>query len=475
MHVVVLAKDIVSTAIQAIPQAALAWTGICFALQILLNPTDESKANREGIVYVTSRMDWYWNLSKLLFKENITEVNGQSLSGLQCQLRVRIIDLYKTLLSYQMKSVCSFYRNRGVAILRDIVKLDDWQGSLRPIKDAEDAFRKDSDVYNTVESRIRSEQLVNEQMKCLGDIYSAIQQQDLRQKEREDNREDKQCLQDLRLTNPDDDMTTIENTRGTLLKDSYVWILSNRDFTDWRDGDETRLLWIRGDPGKGKTMLLIGIMKEFQNSIRSSELLSYFFCQGTNAKLNNATAVLRGLIYQLVVQQRSLISCLREQYDITGKQLFEDSNAFVALSKIFRKMLENTQHTKVYLVVDALDECESELLQLLDIIRNSSSAHVKWLVSSRNEPKIEERFITKHSKLEVSLELNAVSVSGAVEAYIRHKVSVLVQMKRYNDELREKIEAELHNAPRERNHDTKSMNDEVTNAMRSERNVVQLP
>ena len=78
--------------------------------------------------------------------------------------------------------------------------------------------------------------------------------------------------------------------------------------------------------------------------------------------------MLRGLIYQLLVQQQSLISHLREQYDNAGPQLFEDVNAFVALSNIFTKMLHDSRLTRVYLVIDALDECESGLLQLLDLI-----------------------------------------------------------------------------------------------------------
>ena len=31
---ILLIKDVVSSAVQAMPQAALAWTGICFALQV---------------------------------------------------------------------------------------------------------------------------------------------------------------------------------------------------------------------------------------------------------------------------------------------------------------------------------------------------------------------------------------------------------------------------------------------------------
>jgi hypothetical protein len=71
--------------------------------------------------------------------------------------------------------------------------------------------------------------------------------------------EDKKCLHELSLTHPKDDMTRIEETKGGLLEDSYVWILKHQAFSDWRDGINTHLLWIKGDPGKGKTMLLIGL------------------------------------------------------------------------------------------------------------------------------------------------------------------------------------------------------------------------
>ena len=441
LQVVLSAKDIIGSAIQTVPQAALAWTGVCFALQILVNPTQETKANSEGIIYIISRMNWYWNLSSLLLKENI--VDAGSFEGLRSELENRIVDLYKTLLSYQMKSVCSYYRNRSLVILRDIIKLDDWNGNLKIVQDAENAVRKDSDKYNTLQIRFDLEHIATNQERGLRDIYLALQHQDVKQVEREDN----QCLKDLRLTNPNDDMTRIEETKGGLLEDSYVWILNHQDFIDWRDGDETRLLWIRGDPGKGKTMLLIGVVKELQKLKSTQDPgLSYFFCQGTDSRLNNATAVLRGLIYQLLVQQQSLISYIREQYDKAGRQLFEDVNAFVALSNIFTKMLHDPRLTRVYLVVDALDECESGLSELLKLIRNVSisSSRAKWLVSSRNRPEIETELRINDSRVELSLELNAESVSGAVDAYIDHKVSELARTKGYNNTLQDQVRDQLH-------------------------------
>src|SRR5439155_4411483 len=130
-----------------------------------------------------------------------------------------------------------------------------------------------------------------------------------------------------------------------------------------------------------------------------------------------------------------------------GRELFEDINAFVALSNIFTEMLHDPHLTRVYLVVDALDECESGLLQLLDlIVRNvsTSSSRVKWLVSSRNRHDIEERLRIDDSPVELSLELNAESVSGAVDAYIDHKVSELARMKQYDSKLQHQVKDQLH-------------------------------
>lgn len=108
------------------------------------------------------------------------------------------------------------------------------------------------------------------------------------------------CLQDLRLADPCDDKKRIEETKGGLLADSYRWILENSDFQRWRDDQQSQLLWVNRDPGKGKTMLLCGIINELNELIAKKALLFYFFCQATDLRINNATAVLRGLLYLLV-------------------------------------------------------------------------------------------------------------------------------------------------------------------------------
>jgi hypothetical protein len=252
-------------------------------------------------------------------------------------------------------------------------------------------------------------------------------------------------LRDLRPTDPHDDKKRIENTKGGLLVDSYRWILDNPEFRRWREDQQSQLLWIKGDPGKGKTMLLCGIIDELDKTMPRTGLLSYFFCQATDSRINNATAVLRGLIHTLVHQQPSLISHIRKKHDQAGKTLFEDANAWVALSEIFVNILQDPRLNNTYLVVDALDECVNDLPKLLDFIAQKSSAYprVKWIVSSRNWPSIEEKLNTATHKVWLCLELNEKSICAAVSTYIEWKVEQLAELKGYNNNTRNAIQRHL--------------------------------
>jgi hypothetical protein len=259
------------------------------------------------------------------------------------------------------------------------------------------------------------------------------------------------CMQDLRITDPCDDKKRIEDTNGGLLKDSYRWILENSDFQRWRDGQQSRLLWIKGDPGKGKTMLLCGIINELNKSMAKTHHLSYFFCQATDSRINTATAVLRSLLYLIVNRQPSLVSHIWKKHDHAGKTLFEDANAWVALSEIFTNILQDPSLNSTYLIVDALDECVTDLPKLLDFIvqKTSVSSRVKWIVTSRNDAQTEQRLRLNNSGTRLNLELkeNATQVSCAVNAYIDYCVSELSQIQHdtfLRDSVREKMQQKAH-------------------------------
>ncbi|KAN0077506.1 hypothetical protein V8E54_005810 [Elaphomyces granulatus] len=263
--------------------------------------------------------------------------------------------------------------------------------------------------------------------------------------------EDHHCIADLLLTDPRNEKSRIERTKGGLLNDSFRWILDNSEFQRWREDKQSQLLWIKGDAGKGKTMLMIGIINELQQQVARSgkspatEVLSYFLCQGTDSRLNTATAILRAMIYLLASEQPFLISHLRKKYDHAGPKLFEDSSAFYSLSDVFQQMVQDPKLTAAYLVVDALDECEVGLPQLLDLITqtvSTQSSCIKWIVSSRNRYDIEQCLGIDNSHTRLSLELNADHISHAVNVYVDHKVSQLVSL-RNNKALQERVRNQM--------------------------------
>ena len=247
------------------------------------------------------------------------------------------------------------------------------------------------------------------------------------------------CIQDLRLTDPRDDKKRIEDTKGGLLEGSYGWVLNHPSFQQWYSDPQSRLLWIKGDPGKGKTMLLCGIIDKLKES--SSNLLPFFFCQGTDSRINSATTVLRGLIYLLINQQPSLASHLRKRYDETGKSVFKDANAWISMLDIFTNIILDPHIKATCLIVDALDECITDLPKLLDLIIHTSSlsARIKWLLSSRNEIHIEQKLRSIDAQARLSLELkeNAEQVSRAVDVYIDDKLSRLESLE--DDSLRNQV------------------------------------
>ena len=218
------------------------------------------------------------------------------------------------------------------------------------------------------------------------------------------------------MCDPRDDKKRIGWINGGLLHDSYGWILENTDFRQWRDEQARQLPWIEGRPGKGKTMLLCRIIDDLQQSAAKTGLLAFFLCQFADSRINNATAVLSGLIHQLLDQQPSLMSRLWKRYDREVKAIFEDANAWVTLSDILSNILHDSNLPSTFLSIYCLDKCLTDLPQLLGFITENSSASrpIKWIVSSLNRPNIEERVDAVRRRVKPCLELNAKSVSNTV-------------------------------------------------------------
>ncbi|RDW56552.1 hypothetical protein BP6252_14102 [Coleophoma cylindrospora] len=81
--------------------------------------------------------------------------------------------------------------------------------------------------------------------------------------------EETRCYCAWRLTDPSEDKSRILSAKDPLLQDSYSWVLEDSAFTHWWNDDDCRILWIHGDPGKGKTMMAIALIGEISRRQKS--------------------------------------------------------------------------------------------------------------------------------------------------------------------------------------------------------------
>lgn len=252
-------------------------------------------------------------------------------------------------------------------------------------------------------------------------------------------------LRDL-ISHPPASYSGFYQRKRKLYRPSFEWILFNNDFQYWHESKTSQFLWIRGDPGKGKTMLLCGIIDELQQELGNGMGLGwkpiYFFCQATDNQFNNAESVLRGLLGSLFDEHKKL----RDKMNRTDISYKLDINDLDTLCETFKQALQDPDLPGVYLIVDALDECQHGLQNLLQIIMdlsNLSSTKIKILVSSRNWPSIKRELNLLGQKILLQLELNKSSISGAVNRYICYKVNELKIKKEYDEAQREDVQQHL--------------------------------
>jgi hypothetical protein len=241
--------------------------------------------------------------------------------------------------------------------------------------------------------------------------------------------------------------TRLKENKDKLLHKSFDWILCDSQYIRWQNSDDICLLWIKGGAGKGKTMMSIGLIEELSQQSRDTTAVTYFFCQSADYELNTVEAIIKGLILQLVKQQESVKPSLRDRWDINHERFHEDVNTWRGLWNVFIEMLERCQCPRVYVVIDALDECRdngiADLLKLIVRTGLGRPSRVKWLLTSRPLDSAERELLAGSDQVRVSLELNAQHISQGVRTYISYKVAELDRRWGHGLVLQQEIEREL--------------------------------
>lgn len=310
-------------------------------------------------------MNWYCQLTNYLLDEDKIDPGDRSYHDLLQELEGRIVSLYKALLKFQMKSACSYQKNQAWVFLKNTINLDDWAGELQAAKDAETALDHDTKAYLDVSSNRALTGLVKqgqESQRILGDFHQTVKDYFLAQQKTERSDKEAQWLQDIYVVDPDAVREDIARRNDELLPAAYKWILDTPEyqgFTDWSDPDASRVLWVNGPTGTGKSMLMVGILNELSEQESSlAPGLSYFFFESGEDHQTRPIDALRSLVWMLLIQQPHLFPHILESCRNAKPGHFDNPRMFWGLAKAIQNMLSDKSLGRVYLGLDALDECD---------------------------------------------------------------------------------------------------------------------
>ncbi|KAJ5737296.1 uncharacterized protein N7483_002421 [Penicillium malachiteum] len=258
---------------------------------------------------------------------------------------------------------------------------------------------------------------------------------------------DRMCLQNLRCPDSLAVKTRLKLAKDRLLCQSFEWVLQDPQYRTWRHGNNFCLLWIKGGAGKGKTMMLIGLTEVLSKRYDTSTVVTYFFFRNADSELNTLESVIKALILRLISQRVELKDSLRCRWDPQNDRFSEDVSSWRGLWDILWEMLDQCDCLRVYVIMDALDECQdSGMVNFLKlIIRNGldQPTKIKWLLTSRPLEAAERTLLAGHKQMQVSLELNLEHISQSVQTYISYKVDELNLRNRYGEVLMRRLKTEL--------------------------------
>ncbi|CAO2654101.1 Nn.00g108340.m01.CDS01 [Neocucurbitaria sp. VM-36] len=145
-----------------------------------------------------------------------------------------------------------------------------------------------------------------------------------------------------------------------------TWIEQENCDSTQKTPDQLRL-WISGEHATGKTSLTLFILKEVERlRTRSSARIQllYFFCHRPYARRNNASAILKGWLQQLMQQRPDLMADFYEWVSERDNRFLYLNNP-AALWEIFRRLLKVDGAGTTYCIVDGLHECDMESVKVM--------------------------------------------------------------------------------------------------------------
>ena len=307
------------------------------------------------------------------------------------ELRDASVELYSIIFEYQARCVYHLSLRSTKRALKDTLETNDWTDMLDKIDKADKKCANLLALFDkSIEHKLqeRQAQEIIRQTEMLGDFQRRFLEAE--QDKREANL----------LTSLASDYESDKDIVAARVDGTCEWFFQDDKFHSWRDNECSSLLWISAGPGCGKSVLAKTLIDECRLLSASALHITtcYFFFKDGEEQRTKATNALSAILHQLFDHNPQLIGNALPSSKSFGDKL---SNTFSELWKVLIKTAEDESAGHVICVLDALDECEAQSIQMvIDKIidyyghrsQHNSSAVLKFLVTSRPYSRVRSAF-----------------------------------------------------------------------------------
>jgi len=215
------------------------------------------------------------------------------------------------------------------------------------------------------------------------------------------------------------------------------WLLESAKFRAWMETDQ-QVLFCPGIPGAGKTILAsIVVDYLYANFHKDTNIgIAYLYCNFRRKGEQKAEELLASLLKQLARGISSLPESVKYLYDRHKDKRTRPT--FNEISSTLHSV--GALYSKVFIVVDALDECQASdgcrTKFLKEIFAFQAKSRANLFTTSRYIPEINEHF-----KDSMWLEIQA--SDHDVQRYLDNHISQLPRCVLRSSELQTEIKAEI--------------------------------
>ncbi|KAK3643755.1 hypothetical protein LTR56_010061 [Elasticomyces elasticus] len=199
------------------------------------------------------------------------------------------------------------------------------------------------------------------------------------------------------------------------------WLLDNPNYQSWKSG-EKNYLWISGHPGSGKTVLSAMIIEDLRLYCARSprKALASFYLSFEDVQRGSWDGTLRALIAQLSDGRPPVPALIRAYKKSQAGGAVETRGLWTILIEVLGSLLRD--QICVYIVIDALDECQGteEMQAILRALTQLTAVfeNLKVLLTSRKVEEIEQLMQTWTAAV---IHVAGNVVNKEIETIMRHR------------------------------------------------------